>query len=51
MTHPITSLYLKRYKEKNRDKYLASNREWSINNYYFKKQVKEFLRNDPSVFL
>ena len=49
-THPSNSIYVRRWKIKNRDKYVACNRKCSLNNYYFKKQVKEFLRIDPTLF-
>ena len=49
-THPKNALYVKRWKENNRDKYIATNRKYVSNYYYFKKQVMELLRIDPTLF-
>ena len=49
-THRNNSIYIKRWKEKHREKYLANNRKCVLNYYYFKKQVQEFLRIDPTLF-
>ena len=48
-THRNNDIYIKRWKEKHREKYLAANRKSFLNSYCFKKQVKEFLRIDPSL--
>ena len=47
-THRNDAIYIKRWKEKHRDKYLAANRKCCLDNYFFKKQVKEFLSIDLS---
>ena len=52
VTHPKNYIYVRRWKEKHRERYLTANRKSSLDNYYFKKQVQEFLRIDhPSLFL
>ena len=50
MTHPKNAINVKRWKEKHVEKYITSNRKYSLNYYYFKKQVQEFLRIDPTLF-
>ena len=49
-THRNNAIYVKRWKEKHREKYLENNRKCVLNYYYFKKQVQEFLRIDPTLF-
>ena len=50
-THRNSYIHVRRWKENHREKYIAANRKSSLNSYYFKKLVKEFLRIDPSLFL
>ena len=49
-THRNRAIYVKRWKERHVEKYIASNRKYSLNYYYFKKQVQKFLRIDPTFF-
>jgi len=49
-THRNNAIHVKRWKDKHPEKYIAANRKSSLNSYYFKKQVKEFLRIDPTLF-
>jgi len=49
-THRNNAIYVKRWKDKHREKYLTTNRKYVLNYYYFKKQVQEFLRIDPTLF-
>ena len=49
-THRNNAIHVKRWKLNRREKYFASNRKNSLDNYYFKKQFKEFLRIDPTLF-
>lgn len=49
-THRNNAIYVKRWKDKHREKYLTTNRTYVLNYYYFKKQVQEFLRIDPTLF-
>ena len=49
-THRNNAIYIKRCKEKHREKYLENNRKCVSNYYYFKKQVQELLRIDPTLF-
>lgn len=49
-THPKNAIYIKRWKDNNRDKYLAKNRKSFAKYYYYKKQVMELLRIDPTLF-
>ena len=49
-THRNNAIYVKRWKEGHVEKYIASNRKYALNYYYFKKQVQEFLRIDPTLF-
>ena len=49
-THRNNAIHVKRWKLNHPEKYIASNRKNSLDNYYFKKQVKEFLIIDPTLF-
>ena len=50
-THRNNAVHVRRWKLNHPEKYNAANRKSSLSGYYFKKQVKEFLRIDPTLFL
>ena len=49
-THRNNAVHVRRWKEKHREVYFAANRKCSSDNYYSKKQDKECLGIDPSLF-
>ena len=49
-TNRNDAIHVKRWKLNHPKIYIAYNRKNSLANFYFKKQVKEFLRIDPTLF-
>ena len=50
MTHVNNYLYVKKWRELNRDKYMEIQRIDKLKRYYYKQRVKELLRISPTIF-
>ena len=51
MTHPKNGEYQKRWRARNREKYLKLKMADTLKRYYYKQIIKEFYRIDPTLFL
>jgi len=51
MTHPKNYEYQKRWRERNREKYLKLKMEDTLKRYYYKQIIKEFMRIATTLFL
>ena len=51
MTHPKNYEYQKRWRERNREKYLKLKMADTLKRYYYKQIIKEFMRIDTTLFL
>ena len=51
MTHPKNYEYQKRWRERNREKYLKLKMEDTLKRYYYKQIVKQMMNIDPTLFL
>ena len=51
MTHPKNGEYQKRWRARNREKYLKLKMAHTLKRYYYKQVIKELYRIDTTLFL